>query len=130
VPLVGRVSGANRHDGAMFDDLLDAVPPSRTPTGHRRTRPAKLHADKGCDSPRCRQALRRRRITVRIARNGVESSERLGRHRWAVERTLAWLHRFRRWRVRDERKEEIHQAVLTLGCALICCAHLPAPGGF
>jgi ubiquinone/menaquinone biosynthesis C-methylase UbiE len=27
----------------------------------------------------------------RIARRGVESSQRLGRHRWKVERTLAWL---------------------------------------
>ncbi len=27
-------------------------------------------------------------------------SERLGRHRWVVERTLSWLNRFRRLKVR------------------------------
>jgi transposase len=38
-----------------------------------------------------------------------------------VERTLAWLNRYRRLKVRYERREDIHQAFLTLGCALICC---------
>jgi transposase len=37
-----------------------------------------------------------------------------------VERTGAWLNRFRRLRIRDEKLEEIHQAFLELGCALIC----------
>jgi hypothetical protein len=39
--------------------------------------------------PALRRALRRRGIVPRIARRGVESTERLGRHRWKVERTLA-----------------------------------------
>lgn len=113
----------------VFEDLLDAVPLIRTPTGHRRQRPAKLHADKGYAYPRCRKALTRRHIKVRIARKGVASSDRLGRHRWVVERTLAWLHRYRRLRVRDERRADLHQAFLTLGCALICFQHLPPPEG-
>jgi transposase len=37
-----------------------------------------------------------------------------------VERTLAWLNRYRRLTVRYERRADIHQALLTLGCALIC----------
>jgi hypothetical protein len=35
--------------------------------------------------------LHRRGIRPRSARRGVESSEWLGRHRWWVERSLAWL---------------------------------------
>lgn len=104
----------------IFDALLDAIPPITTPAGRRRKRPAKLHADKAYDIPRCRQALRRRHIKIRIARKGVDTSQRLGRHRWVVERTLAWLNRFRRLTVRYERRDDIHQAFLTLGCALIC----------
>ncbi len=50
----------------------------------------------------------------------VESSERLGRHRWVVERTLSWLNRYRRLKVRYERRADVHQAFLELGCALIC----------
>ena len=51
----------------------------------------------------------------RIARRGRDSSQHLGRHRWVVERTFAWLNRFRRLRVRYERRADIHQAFLTLG---------------
>jgi transposase len=109
----------------LFEDLLDAIPALKTPAGQRRKRPSKLHADKGYDYPRCRQALTQRHIRVRIARKGIDSSVRLGRHRWVVERTLAWLNHFRRLRMRDERRADIHQAFLTLGCALICFKALP-----
>ncbi len=120
LPLASLVTGANRHDSVVFDDVLDAIPPIRTPAGRRRKRPAKLHADKAYDMPRCRQALRRRHIRCRIARKGIDSSERLGRRRWVIERTLSWLNCYRRLTVRYERRADIHQAFLTLGCALIC----------
>jgi transposase len=120
LPLACLLTGANRHESVVFEQLLDAIPPIKQANGRRRKRPAKLHADKGYDYRHCRQALTRRHIKVRIARKGIESSERLGRHRWVVERTLAWLNQFRRLRIRDERRADIHQAFLTLGCALIC----------
>lgn len=120
LPLAALLSGANRHDSVVFADVLDAIPLIKQPNGRRRKRPGKLHADKAYDIPRCRLALRRRHIQVRMARKGRDSSQRLGRHRWVVERTLAWLGRFRRLTVRYERRADIHQAFLTLGCALIC----------
>jgi transposase len=119
-PLAFCLTGANRHESVVFEELIDAVPPIRQPDGRRRKRPAKLHADKAYDIPRCRRALTRRRIKVRIARKGVESSERLGRHRWVVERTLAWLGRYRRLTIRYERRADIHHAFVSLGCSLIC----------
>jgi transposase len=119
-PLALRLTGANRHDSAVFEELVDAIRPVRRPRGRPRKRPVKLHADKAYDIPRCRRALHRRRIKVRIARKGVESSQKLGRHRWVVERTLAWLGQFRRLTVRYERREEIHQAFHALGCSLLC----------
>jgi transposase len=44
----------------------------------------------------------------------------------AVEngRTLAWLHRFRRLALRYERRADVHEAFLTLGCALITWRYL------
>lgn len=71
--------------------------------------------------------LRRRRIEARIVRRGVESSKRLGRHRWAVERTLAWFSRFRRSTVRYERRADIHQAFLSLAASLICWSYVQRP---
>ncbi len=105
------------------------MPLIRQPSGQRRKRPARRHADTAYDIPRCRQALTRRRIKVRIARKRIESSQRLGRHRWVIERTLAWLSRYRRLTIRYERRVDIHQAFLTLGCALICFNHLPPKKG-
>jgi transposase len=120
VPLAVVLTPANTHDSVVFEEVVDAIPPIKRPSGQRRRRPAKLHADKGYDFRKCRAALRRRRIKSRIARRGVERSDRLGRHRWVVERTLAWLNRFRRLTVRYERRADIHRAFLSLGCALIC----------
>ncbi len=120
IPLARLLTGANRHDSVVCADVLDAVPPIPTRSGQRRKRPAKLHADKAYDIPRCRQALTQHRIKLRIARKGRDSSERLGQHRWVVERTLAWLNRMRRLTGRYERRADIHQAFLTLGCCLIC----------
>jgi transposase len=37
-----------------------------------------------------------------------------------VEGTFAWLNQFRRLRVRYEKRADIHEAFLSLGCALIC----------
>ena len=119
-PLGVRLSPANRHDSLMLAPTLDAVPGVRRGRGRPRMRPAKLHADKAYDHRRCRAECRARSITPRIARRGVETSERLGRHRWVVERTLAWLSRFRRLAIRYERRADIHEAFVILGCALIC----------
>jgi len=119
-PLATCLTGANRHDCVVFEALIDAIPPIKRPSGQRRRRPAKLHADKAYDIPRCRRFLRRRRIGNRIARKGVEASDRLGRHRWVVERSLAWLGQYRRLTIRYERRQDIHEAFTSLACSLVC----------
>jgi transposase len=120
IPLAVGITGANRPDDTVFAALVDAVEPIQQPRGRPRQRPQNLHADKGYDNPHCRQTLRQRGIQARIARKGQESKTRLGRYRWVAERTLAWLNRFRRLPIRDERRDDLHQAFLDLGCALIC----------
>ena len=118
-PLTILQTAANVPDGQALEGLVDGVPPIERPAGRPRRRPAKGHGDKAYGAKRHRAALRRRHIRPRIARRGVEPSQRLGRHRWTVERTRSWLHRFRRLRVRDERRADIHRAFLNLGCALL-----------
>ena len=120
IPLSVIHSAANVHDSKVLEEAVDAIEPIKKPRGRPRKRPKKLHADKAYDFPRCRKALRKRGITPRIARRGIESGEKLGRHRWVVERTLSWLNRFRRLKVRYARRDDVHQAFLDLGCALIC----------
>ncbi|CAA9547207.1 MAG: Mobile element protein [uncultured Thermomicrobiales bacterium] len=119
MPLAVVQSGANAHDSAVLEAPVEAVPPIKRPSGQRRKRPGKLHADKGYDYPKCRAAPRERHSTPRIARRGIERSDRLGRPRWVVERTLAWLNRFRRLTIRYERRADLHHAFLLLACSRI-----------
>jgi IS5 family transposase len=124
------LSAANTHDSQLLEQLVDAVPAILGPRGRPgrpRRRPAKLHSDKGYDYPGCRRLLRRRGITPRIARRGVESNTRLGRHRWKVERSPAWLLANRRLTIRYERRADILTALLHLACALICARRLISP---
>lgn len=119
-PLAVTLTAANVHDSKQLAATLDAIAPVRGKPGRPRRRPQKLHADKGYDYAFCRVACRQRGIVPRIARKGIESSERLGRHRWVVERMLTGLNRCRRLTVRYERLASIHRAFLTVGCALTC----------
>jgi transposase len=59
-------------------------------------------------------------IEPKIAERRSEHGSGLGVFRWVVERTLGWLHQYRRLRVRYDRRADIHEGFLTIGCALIC----------
>ncbi|MGW7380808.1 hypothetical protein [Streptomyces sp. NPDC054794] len=67
-----------------------------------------------------RDRVRRSEITPIIARRGTGHGSGLGIHRWVVEGALALLRWFRRPRIRWEIRDDIHQAVVTLGCAIFC----------
>ena len=55
-----------------------------------------------------------------LARRNKKHGTGLGKARWVAERTLAWLHQFRRLRIRYGRRADIHEAFLTIGCIVIC----------
>jgi transposase len=114
------VTAANVNDTTMFEAVVDDLLPVRTPAGRRRTRPGAVHADKGYDSRANRAYLRRRGIRPRIARRGIESSTRMGRHRWKVERALSWLSYWRRLEVRWDRDAGRWFAFVLVACALVC----------
>ena len=127
LPISVVLSAANANDATMLEAVLDDIPPIRMPSGRRRRRPGTVHADKAYDHRRCRAELRRRGIRPRIARRGIESSQRLGRHRWTIERTGAWLGGWRRLRIRYERSSERFYALVLLACAVICFNTLQQP---
>jgi IS5 family transposase len=114
----------------LLEQAIDAMPAVKGPRGRPgrpRKRPVKLHGDKRYDYPRCRAALRRRGITPRIARRGIESNHRLGRYRYVVERSLAWLVGYRRLQVRYERHADLLLGLMSLACALMCLKQLNRP---
>ena len=126
IPLAVRLTEANRHDVTQLIALVEAIPPIRGKVGRPRQRPACVQGDRAYDSEPHRQQLRAKGITPVLARRYTPHGSGLGVFRWVVERTIAWLHQFRRLRVRDERRADIHEAFLTIGCSLICWNRLQA----
>jgi transposase len=120
VPISAILTGANRNDVTQLLPLIDAVPPIRGVSGRPLRKPKVIYADCGYGSEPHRQRLRARAIEPVIARRRTEHGSGLGKFRWVVERTHAWLHNFRRLRIRFERRTDIHEAFLKLGCALVC----------
>ena len=100
--------------------LVDAIPPVHGRRGRPRRRPGKLYGDRAYHSREGRRQLRRRRIQPKIAAPKTPHGSGLGQQRWVVERTIAWLHQYRRLRIRYERRDDIHEAFLAIGCSLLC----------
>lgn len=120
IPLAVAVSAANVRDSQALEPLVKAIPAVRSRRGPRQRRPGKLHADKAYDQPELRLWVRRRGMAVRIARKGIESEQRLGRHRWVIERTVSWLTGYHRLNIRYDRKGTHYLGFLTLAAALSC----------
>ena len=104
--------------------VVDGVGPVRGKIGRPRLRADELIADRGYDHDKYRRALRARGVKPVIARRETEHGSGLGRRRWVVERTFAWLHFFRPLRLRCERQPGLHHAFLHLGCAIVCERYL------
>ena len=61
-----------------------------------------------------------RHVLPLLAMRRTTHGSRLGRWRWVIERTFAWLNQFRRLRIRYDKRADIHEAFLSLGCTWIC----------
>ncbi|KUJ42912.1 transposase [Streptomyces albus subsp. albus] len=123
-PLAVTLTGGNRHDVTQLLPLLDAVPPIRGLRGRPRRKPRRLYADRGYDFDKYRRLLWKRGIKPLIARRGVAHGSGLGKVRWVVERAFAWLHQFKRLRIRYERRADLRQGLLEPACSLICLRRL------
>jgi transposase len=124
IPLAFSVTGGNRNDVTQLIPLLEAVPAVAGRPGRPRRRPDSLIADRGYDHDKYRRLVRERGVEPLIARRQTKHGSGLGRQRWVVERTFAWLHNFKRLLVRYERRADIHHALLALGCCLVCFRRL------
>ncbi|MET8539645.1 IS5 family transposase [Kitasatospora sp. NPDC004799] len=126
IPVAVTLTGGNRHDVTQLMPLPDAIPSVRGLRGRPRHRPRRLYADRGYDFDEYRRLLWKRGIKPMIARRGVTHGSGLGKVRWVVERAFAWLHQFKRLRIRYERRADLHQGLLELACSLICLRRLRA----
>ncbi|WP_440446563.1 IS5 family transposase [Nocardia amamiensis] len=123
-PLAVILTGGNRNDVTQLIPLLDALPVIGGRVGRPWRRPRRLYADRGYDHDKYRRLVRARGITPVIARRGTAHGSGLGTVRWPVERTFAWLHAFKRLRTRYERRADIHHALPSIACSVICLRKL------
>ncbi len=119
-PLAVELTAANVNDVTQTLPLVNGIPPVRGKPGRPRRRPKRLLGDRAYHSKKHRRELRARGIQAKIAKPKTPHGSGLGRERWVVERTLSWLHQYRRLRVRYERRDDIHEAFLSIGASLIC----------
>lgn len=120
MPLAISLTGGHRNDVTQLLPLIDGIGPVKGKVGRPRKRAERLLADRGYDHDKYRRELWQRGVKPVIARRSTEHGSGLGRQRWVVERTFAWLHNFRRLRTRYERRAELHLAFMQLGCAVVC----------
>jgi transposase len=119
VPLAGEITGANVPEIKELLPLLDSCGP-RDKTGRPRHRPKVVYGDRAYDSEPHRQQLRRRRLGPQLAKRRTAHGSGLGKFRWVVERTISWLHGFRKVRFVTEKTMEMQFAFFNLALALIC----------
>ncbi|MFF3787517.1 IS5 family transposase [Streptomyces sp. NPDC001933] len=124
IPLAVSLTGGNRNDVTQLMPLLAKIPPVPGLVGRPRRRPETLLGDRGYDHYKYRRLVRATGVKPVIARHGVLHGSGLGVHRWVVERTIAWLHGFRRLRIRWERRDDLHEAFLGLATCLITHRHV------
>ena len=123
IPLAVTLTGGNRNDITQLIPLIDAIPAVRGRATARR-RPGKVFADRAYDHDKYRAQVKARGIRPVIACRGTPHGSGLGVYRYVVEQAIALLHWFRRLRIRWEVRDDIHEAFLTLGCAIICWRRL------
>jgi hypothetical protein len=124
IPLAVSLTGGHRHDVTQLLPLIEQIPPVRGKPGRPRRRPDQLYADRGYDHDTYRRRVRAKGIQPVIGRRGTPHGSGLGVYRWVVEQTVALLHWFRRLRIRWEIRDDIHEAFMTLACAIVCYRRL------
>jgi IS5 family transposase len=90
-PLASAVTAANTHDGAMLLPLLEKFPVIGGRRGRPRTRPLLVMADKAYHSAARVKALRARDVYPLLPERGRHQASGLGRLRWPIERSMAWI---------------------------------------
>ena len=124
IPLAATLSAANVPDVVPVMEVLTQMPPVGGKPGPDREKPDRLQGDRGYDSNPLRKLLRWLGIVPELAARNTKHGSGMGKTRWVVERTNAFLHAFGRLRRRLDRLAEVQEAFLAFACGLICMRFL------
>jgi hypothetical protein len=110
--------------------LVDAIPPIGGKIGAPLKKPQLLLADRGYDSDPHRLRLLWRNIHSLIARRNTEHGSGLGVFRYVIEQTIALFHQFRHLRMRVDKRDDVHEAFMSIGCTMICWRRFHNQSGY
>ena len=130
VPLACTLTAANRHDVTQLLPLIDAIPPVRVKDAAPLRTPMPVMGARAYHDDDRRMTLSCRGIATAIARRGEAHGSGLGVFRYVVEQALALFHQFRRLRTRFDKRDDIHEAFMDMGCAMMCWRRLHNSGGY
>lgn len=124
IPLGLEIVPGNLHDSKCAESTMREVKIGK------KTRVKQLNADKGYDSKKLRESMRKRAIQTNIPSRKFKKRRLRGRkpkydqevakQRPLVERTFSWLKSFKRLKNRAERTKLMFEAFALLGCIVIC----------
>jgi transposase len=103
IPLNATLTAANVNEVTQVLNVLVNKPAVGGKPGPKRELPDRLQGDTGYDSAPLRVLLRWLGVTPVLGERRREHGSGLGKFRWFVERTIAWLHSFGRLRRRLDR---------------------------
>ena len=119
IPLGATISAANRHDVRLIEDLIAQR--------MLRRRIPRLIYDKAADSDPLRARLKQHGTDLICPhkqgrkRPATQDGRKLRRYRrrWKVERSISWLHNFRRLVTRYEYHAHLFHGFVKLACMII-----------
>jgi transposase len=91
VPIALHTTGANVSDQTQMIPIVLEFPRIKGKPGRPKEHPDQAYADRGYDCDATRLLLKWLGIEPRIAKRRTEHGSGLGKIRWVVERTIAWL---------------------------------------
>ncbi len=124
LPLAIDIEAANHAEVNLIEPLLDSAATAYVPD--------KLIYDKAADSDPLRQRLAERGVDLicphrqNRVRPATQDGRKLRRYRrrWIIERTISWLHGFKRLVVRNEFYSDLFHGFLKMACIVIACRKL------
>lgn len=124
IPLAVNVDAANHAEVNLIEPLIDSAVTPHVPP--------RLIYDRAADSDPLRTRLAKRGIDLICphrrgrAKKPTQDGRALRRYRrrWKIERTIAWLHAFKRIVTRNEFYSHLYHGFLKLACLMIVIRRL------
>ena len=127
-PLLIHTTPANVRDDMPAVQMVKSLPAVKQPRGRPRRKPKQLLGDRGYGFPWTIAAIVLLGIVSLLCPRGTPHGSGLGKRRYVIERTMAWMGNFRRIKCCYEKPGEHFQAFHDLAASVLCAGKLAGSG--